>query len=48
MKRLFLLLAIFSPALVGAETVSLDLTSGGRVFEGFGALKRRGLIQTTH
>lgn len=38
MKRLFLLLAVFSPALLGAERVTLDATSGGRVFEGFGAL----------
>lgn len=38
MKCVLLLLAIFSPALLGAETVTLDATSGGRVFEGFGAL----------
>jgi galactosylceramidase len=37
MKRL-LLLGLLSPAVLGAQTVTLDATRGGRVFEGIGAL----------
>ncbi len=35
---LLLLLALASPGLFGAEIITLDAASGGRVFEGFGAL----------
>ncbi len=38
MKPLILLLALVSPALLNAQTVTLDASRGGRVFEGFGAL----------
>jgi galactosylceramidase len=38
MRRLFLLTTIVSPAILRAETVTLDPASGGRIFEGFGAL----------